>query len=45
MELGCSRRRANSFSELESELGSFFRDFNDDVYFERYAQVHRPLAS
>jgi phenylalanine-4-hydroxylase len=37
--------RASSLSELASELGTFFREFSDDVYFERYAQGHRhPLA-
>jgi phenylalanine-4-hydroxylase len=38
--------RAKSFGELVSELGTFFNEFDDDVYVERYAHsLHQPLTS
>jgi phenylalanine-4-hydroxylase len=38
--------RAETFSDLVSELGTFFDEFGDDMYAERYATSHQdPIAS
>ncbi|MGP0031849.1 MAG: phenylalanine 4-monooxygenase [Acidimicrobiales bacterium] len=36
--------RADGFRELVSALGSFFHEYDEDVYLERFAQVHRHVT-